>query len=211
MNEEEKQLYRKALFFVGFLLVYNIAEGIVSVIMGYTDDSLALFGFGADSFVEVASNLGVLVMIRRIQNNPASDRSTFEKTALRITGYAFYVLSAALIVGAVLSILQNHHPESTRWGIIISLVSIGVMYYVASSQIRVGKKLNSSPIIADAKCTMVCIYMSIVLLVSSLVYELTGFGYIDAIGTIGLVYFSVKEGREAFEKARGKECCDTCG
>ena len=70
----------------------------------------------------------------------------------------------------------------------------------------VGKKLHSDPIIADANCTKVCIYMSIVLLISSLIYELTGFAYADAIGAAGLIYFSVSEGKESFEKARGKEC-----
>jgi divalent metal cation (Fe/Co/Zn/Cd) transporter len=70
----------------------------------------------------------------------------------------------------------------------------------------VGKKLHSEAIIADSNCTRICVYMSLVLLVSSLVYELTGFVYADLIGAGGLVYFSVKEGMEAFEKAKGKEC-----
>ncbi len=81
---------------------------------------------------------------------------------------------------------------------------------MATSQIKTGKALSSSPIIADAKCTMVCIYMSLVLLASSLIYELTGFAYIDAIGAAGLIYFSVIEGKEALEKAKGKECSDCC-
>ena len=76
---------------------------------------------------------------------------------------------------------------------------------------RVGKKLNSEPIIADANCTKICVYMSLVLLVSSLVYELTGFVYADAIGAAGLIYLSVSEGKEAFEKVKGKECsCNEC-
>jgi len=73
-------------------------------------------------------------------------------------------------------------------------------------QKNVGKKLDSDAIITDANCTRVCIYMSSVLLASSLIYELTGFAYADAIGVAGLVYFSISEGKEAFEKAKGKEC-----
>ncbi len=69
--------------------------------------------------------------------------------------------------------------------------------------------LNSEPIVADASCTKICVYMSLVLLASSLVYEITGFAYADVIGASGLIYFSVTEGREAFEKARGREC--SCG
>ena len=75
---------------------------------------------------------------------------------------------------------------------------------------RIGIKLDSSPIIADANCTKICVYMSVVLLISSLVYELTGFAYADSIGAAGLIYFSVSEGREAFEKAHGKECDCEC-
>jgi divalent metal cation (Fe/Co/Zn/Cd) transporter len=77
---------------------------------------------------------------------------------------------------------------------------------------NVGKILNSQPIISDSNCTKVCVYMSIVLLVSSAVYELTGFQYADAIGAAGLIYFSVSEGREAFEKAGSKDdSCSGCG
>ena len=71
----------------------------------------------------------------------------------------------------------------------------------------VGKKLHSEPIISDSNCTKVCVYMSIVLLASSLIYELTGFAYADAIGAGGLIYFSISEGKEALEKAKGKNCC----
>jgi divalent metal cation (Fe/Co/Zn/Cd) transporter len=93
--------------------------------------------------------------------------------------------------------------------VIISLISIVVMLWLVYAKKRIGRKLHSDPIIADANCTKVCIYMSLVLLASSLIYELTGFVYADAIGAAGLVWFSFSEGREAFEKAKGKECC--CG
>jgi len=74
---------------------------------------------------------------------------------------------------------------------------------------RIGLKLNSEPIVADSNCTKVCVYMSVVLLLSSLIYELTGFAYADVIGAAGLIYFSFTEGKEAFEMAKGKEC--SCG
>jgi divalent metal cation (Fe/Co/Zn/Cd) transporter len=73
---------------------------------------------------------------------------------------------------------------------------------------KVGHTLHSAPILADANCTLVCIYMSLVLLAASLVYHFTGFGFVDSLGAIGLIYFSVHEGRESFEKAAGMD--DTC-
>jgi divalent metal cation (Fe/Co/Zn/Cd) transporter len=94
---------------------------------------------------------------------------------------------------------------------VISVISIIVMTWLMIVKKRTGKKLNSDPIIADANCTKVCIYMSVVLLVSSLIYELTGFAYADALGAAGLIYFSISEGKEAFEKARGLQCdCGHC-
>jgi len=81
------------------------------------------------------------------------------------------------------------------------------MLWLTHAKKSIGKQLGSDPIIADGNCTKVCVYMSVVLLISSLIYELTGFAYADAIGAAGLAYFSFTEGREAFEKAKGKECC----
>jgi divalent metal cation (Fe/Co/Zn/Cd) transporter len=207
MTDSEQKLYRKAYLLSLFTIFYNIIEGIVSMILGYKDETLSLFGFGADSFIEVMSGVGIATMIIRIGQNPDSPKTRFETTALKITGTAFYLLAAGLIAGIVLNIVNKNKPETTLWGVIISLVSILVMLWLMTAKKNIGRKLNSEPIIADANCTRICVYMSLVLLAASLVYELTGFVYADAIGAAGLTYLSVSEGREAFEKAKGKECC----
>jgi len=206
MEIKETKLYRLAYRLSLFTIFYNIIEGLVSMILGYADETLSLFGFGADSFIEVMSGIGIAIMILRIRQNPESPKSPFEKTALRITGTAFYLLSAGLFAGIVLNLITRHKPETTLPGVIISLVSIAVMAWLMAAKKSIGRKLNSEPIIADANCTRVCVYMSLVLLASSLVYELTGFAYADAIGAAGLMYFSISEGKEAFEKVKGKEC-----
>jgi divalent metal cation (Fe/Co/Zn/Cd) transporter len=207
----EKQLYQHAYLLSLFTIFYNIAEGIISMFMGYEDETLTLFGFGVDSFIEVVSGIGIAVMISRIRNNPDSSKSKFEINALKITGMSFYVLSVGLLLGIVMNLINHHKPETTLWGIIISLISIVVMIWLMNAKKRVGKELHSDPIIADSNCTKVCVYMSVVLLAASLIYQLTGFAYADVLGTIGLIYFSVAEGKEAFEKAKGKECsCDHC-
>ncbi|HBH84437.1 MAG: hypothetical protein A2X05_14180 [Bacteroidetes bacterium GWE2_41_25] len=210
MESKEKRLYRQAYRLSLFTIAYNIIEGIVSMFLGYTDETLTLFGFGVDSFIEVMSGIGIAIMILRIKHNPDSPESMFEITALKITGTAFYLLSAGLLAGIVLNLIKHHKPETTLWGVIISSVSIVVMVWLMNAKKNIGKKLHSEPIIADANCTKVCVYMSLVLLFSSLVYELTGFAYADVIGAVGLIYFSVTEGKEAFEKVKGKECsCET--
>ena len=90
---------------------------------------------------------------------------------------------------------------------IISLISIAIMGLLVAAKRRVGRKLDSAPILADANCTLVCVYMSLVLLAASFIYELTGFGIVDSLGAVGLIYFSIHEGRESFEKAAGVACC----
>lgn len=209
--EQAADLYRKAYLLSIFTIVYNVLEGIISMLAGYSDETLALFGFGVDSFIEVLSGIGIAVMIKRIQVNPESERSVFEGKALKVTGTAFYILSIGLLAGIIINLIYDHKPETTLWGVVISLISIIVMVWLMNSKKSVGMKLNSQPIISDSNCTKVCVYMSIVLLISSMIYELTGFAYADVIGAAGLIYFSYTEGREAFEKAEGKECaCDHC-
>jgi divalent metal cation (Fe/Co/Zn/Cd) transporter len=196
-----------ALWLALFTIFYNLAEGLISIFFGISDETLTLFGFGVDSFIEVVSGIGILSMVLRIRQNPETSRSRFERTALRVTGTSFYLLAAGLAATAIYNILISHKPETTLPGLIISLISIAIMWILVLGKRRVGHALNSAPILADANCTMVCIYMSLVLLASSLVYELTGYGFIDSIGALGLIYFSYNEGRESFEKAAGMEDC----
>ncbi len=189
-----------ALWLALFTIFYNLAEGLISIYFGISDEALTLFVFGVDSFIEVMSGIGILAMVLRIRQHPDTPRTQFEQSALRVTGTAFYLLAAGLALTAVYNIFSGHKPETTIPGLIISLVSIATMWLLVTGKRKVGRTLNSSPILADANCTMVCIYMSIVLLVSSLIYELTGFGFIDSIGALGLIYFSINEGRRHSKK-----------
>ncbi|HLF75095.1 MAG TPA: cation transporter [Anaerolineales bacterium] len=198
-----------ALWLAFFTIFYNLFEGFVSIYFGISDEALTLFGFGVDSFIEVMSGIGILAMVLRIRQNPETPRSRFERTALRVTGTSFYLLAAGLGATAIYNVFTRHKPETTLAGLFISVISIAVMWALVLGKRKVGRALESSPILADANCTMVCIYMSVVLLASSLIYELTGFGFVDSIGALGLIYFSYHEGKESFEKAAGLD--DSCG
>ena len=205
MTTDAERLYRYALWLGIFTVLYNLLEGLVSVFFGVQEEALTLFGFGVDSFIEVLSGLGIVAMVLRIRRNPGTPRSQFERTALRITGTSFYLLAAGLAVTAAYNLISGHKPESSLPGLVISLISIAVMWALVAGKRRVGRLLDSAPILADANCTLVCIYMSLVLLAASLIYQFTGFGFVDSIGALGLIYFSFTEGRESFEKARGME------
>ena len=199
--------YRVAFFLSLFTIAANLVEGVFSTILGQQDGTLALFGFGLDSFIEVISAVGITTMILRIAREPQSPRSKFEVTALKITGVSFYLLTAGLVLTALLNLMNKAKPETAVSGLIISLISLSVMVFLYRAKLNVGRRLNSDPIISDANCTKTCIYMSLVLLGSSLIYTFTGLAFIDTLGAIGIAWFSFGEGREAFEKATGRETC----
>ena len=194
--------YKRASLLAQITIFYNLIEGIVSVFLGVTDETLSLFGFGADSFVEVLSGIGIWNMVRRMRHNPNADPGLFEKRALRITGTAFYILTVALIIAAGINIYQKHRPVTTFWGIIIAAISIFTMWALIYFKVKIGKQLSSDAILEDANCTKACLYLSFTLLAASVGFELTGIGGIDSLGAIVIAIFSFREGKESFEKAR---------
>lgn len=213
MNKEK--LIQTAYILAIVTIAYNLVEGLVSVFFGISDETLALLGFGVDSFVEVLSGIGILHMIYRMKKagiNDVPTRDKFERQALKITGTAFYILVAGLIAGSVMNLITGAKPETTIVGIIISVLSILTMYILMSWKMKIGKQLSSDAIIADANCTKTCFYLSFILLASSGLYELFGIVWFDIAGSLGIAWFAFSEGREAFEKAKSAElschCCD---
>ena len=205
-----KGLVSFALLLSVITILYNIAEGLISIFFGLNDETLALFGFGLDSFVEVISGIGILHMIIRMKRNPISQRDRFERTALKITGFSFYLLCAGLILASVLLIINDVKPDTTIVGIVISLISILTMYALLHYKLKVGRALNSDAIIADANCTKTCFYLSFILLASSLSYELFKIGYLDIAGSLGIAYFAFKEGKESIEKSNSSKLSCSC-
>jgi divalent metal cation (Fe/Co/Zn/Cd) transporter len=209
MNSEK--WLNTALWLSIITVAYNIIEGLVSVYFGSTDDTLVLLGFGVDSFVEVISGIGILHMVLRMKRSEIRDFDQFERLALRITGVAFLLLAAGLVVGSILNVVNKTRPETTLAGIIIAAVSICTMYFLMQYKLKTGKALNSEAIIADAHCTKTCLYLSFILLASSLLYEFLKISYIDVAGSLGIAWYAFSEGRESLEKARKNQLSCSCG
>jgi len=204
--KEIKHLINTALLLSVFTIIYNLFEGVVSMYFGYHDETLALFGFGIDSFVEVFSGFGILNMILISKQN--SENSFLnEKSALRITGFSFYVLSIGLVFTSIINIYIGHNPLTTKWGIVISMISIAVMWWLIIKKKEVGIALKSDAIIADSNCNRVCMQLSVILLLSSLFFHFFNIGYFDSIGALFIAYLSYKEGTEAFQKSKNKRVC----
>jgi divalent metal cation (Fe/Co/Zn/Cd) transporter len=201
--KEKKQFYTWASALALIAIFYNVIEGYVSVFLGRQDETIALLGFGLYSFVEVVSGIGIWHMVRRMRHNDIADHDVFEKRALQITGGAFYVLAVGLIITSAVNIYTGNRPETTFWGIIVSMLSICFMWMLIQYKVKLGRQYNSRALLSDANCSMVCIYISIILLVSSLGYEVIGIGWLDSIGGMGIAVFSFREGSEAFRKSKG--------
>lgn len=209
--KESAVFYRWASALALITIIYNLIEGSVSVFFGLQDETIALFGFGLDSFVEVISGIGIWHMVRRMKEHDVSKHDLFEKKALRVTGGAFYLLAAGLIVTSAVNIMKGTKPETTLWGIAVSVVSILSMWSLIHYKVKIGRQFNSQALLADAQCSKACMYLSLVLLISSVGYELTGIGMVDSMGALGLAFFSFREGREALEKAKGNTACSCQG
>ena len=205
------QAYKWAATLALITIIYNIAEGILSVAAGVAVESMSLFGFGLDSFVEVISGIGIWHMVRRIRRNGGESPDPFEKTALKVTGTAFYVLTAGLAATALVDLYRDHKPENTFWGIIVAVISIASMWLLIRAKVKVGAELSSPAILADAACTRACMQLSIVLLAASGGYQLTGIGGLDSVGALVIGGLCFREGREAFGKARTGAYACTCG
>lgn len=202
LRSRDKFFFKLAYGLAVFTIVYNIFEGVFSLYFGLEAESVTLFGFGVDSFIEVVSGMGIAHMVRRIKRNPLERRGHFERKALRVTGTGFYFLALGLVFVSLFNIIIGHRPQTSFWGVIISVISIVVMWAVVLGKKRAGEKLHSDAILADAYCTLVCHYMSMVLLLSSVVYALTGLGYIDSLGGLVLAWLAVREGKRCFSRVR---------
>lgn len=205
-----EQWLQRANWLALFTIFYNIAEGVGSVWFGAADETLSLFGFGVDSFIEVISAIGIWHMLRRIKANGGESRDEFEQRALRITGAAFYLLTIGLVLTACINLYQQHKPETTVWGIVISLLSISFMWLLIHHKTKAGRALASPAIMADVACSRACMYLSVALMIASVGYELTGLGFFDAVGALVISWLTYREGRESFGKAKGLACSCSC-
>jgi divalent metal cation (Fe/Co/Zn/Cd) transporter len=210
LDINNKKLLNTALILSFITIFYNLLEGGISIFFGFADDALSLLGFGIDSFVEVLSGIGVAHMILRMRYSSVTSRDEIERFTLKVTGISFYILTAGLVAGSIMNIIRHVKPDTTLPGIIVSSVSIITMYILMKYKLNVGTKLKSDAIIADAHCTKTCFNLSIILLISSLLYMFFRISYIDILGSLGIAYYAFREGTESIEKSSSQNLSCEC-
>ncbi len=204
MNQD--QWRRRALWLSALTIAYNLVEGVISMAFGWADDSIALFGFGADSFIEVASALLVLWKLLD-HGNLARER----KATLGI-GRLFLALATGMAGGALLQLMARHHPPTTVPGLVISALSLACMVFLWRAKRQAAQALDSATLEADAACSLACIQLSAVLFAGSLVFLLQPvLWWVDATAALARARLIGREGLGMVRTARSAAFTGGCG
>ncbi|MEW6525193.1 MAG: cation transporter [Spirochaetota bacterium] len=191
-----ENLYQKALTVSYFTVGYNILEGVASVIAGAFAGSIALVGFGLDSFVE---SLSGMIMIWRFKKHgivSQEEEEEVEQRALKLVGYTFFILAAYILYESVKKLYYVEIPDTSLVGIIIAVLSIIIMPALYVTKVQVGKAIGSKSLLSDAKETLACTFLSVALLLGLGLNYLWGLWQADPIVGIVVAFYLIKEGRE---------------
>lgn len=199
---ERARLGRRAQLLAAASVSYNVIEAVIAVTAGLVAGSVALVGFGLDSVVEVSSGLIILWQFRH--RMPESR----ERQALRLMAFSFFALAAYVTFESVRALVTGHDPDPSPVGIGLAAVSLAIMPFLSWAQRRTGKALGSNAVVADSTQTLLCTYLSAVLLVGLVLNATLGWSWADPIAGLVIAAVAVKEGREAW---RGEGCCGPIG
>ena len=191
-------LSRRIRFLVAATISYNVIEAIVAITAGTRASSSALIGFGLDSVIEVSSALAVAWQFA------GRDPEAREKVALKVIAVSFFALAAFVTLDALRSLVGAREAEHSTVGLVLAAVSLAVMPFLSYAQRRAGRELGSASAVADSKQTLLCTYLSGVLLVGLALNSLFGWSWADPIAALVIAGVALREGREAW---RGDNCC----
>ncbi|WP_083448792.1 cation transporter [Actinoplanes rectilineatus] len=196
--ERRAVLAHRIRWFVAATIAYNTVEAVVAISAGTAASSTALIGFGLDSIIEVSSAAAVAWQFA------GADPERREKTALQVIAISFFALAAYVSVESVRALVGGAAAAHSTVGIVLAAVSLAVMPGLSYAQRRAGRELGSRTAVADSKQTLLCTYLSAVLLVGLVVNSLFGWSWADSIAALIIAAVAIKEGREAW---RGDTCC----
>ncbi len=189
-----------------FTIAYNSLEGLLAVFLGLLAGSIALVGFGFDSVIEVTS--GAALLWRLGVDADAAKRERAEATALAVVGWCFLALAAYVAYDSIASLVRREAPEESFPGIVLAAASLAIMPLLARAKRRVAAEISSGALTADARQTVLCTYLSAILLGGLALNALAGWWWADPVAALVMVPIIAKEGVDAL---RGKSCCDDAG
>ncbi|MET9435783.1 cation transporter [Streptomyces sp. NPDC006551] len=194
-------LTRRIRLLVAATIAYNVIEAVVAITAGTLASSTALVGFGLDSVIEVSSATAVAWQFSARDH---AAREARERTTLRIIAVSFFALAAYVSVDAVRALAGAGEADRSIPGIVLAALSLAIMPFLSAAQRRAGNELGSASAVADSKQTLLCTYLSAVLLVGLILNATLGWSWADPIAALVIAAIAVKEGRDAWH---GKGCC----
>ncbi|MFF8606723.1 cation transporter, partial [Streptomyces sp. NPDC015346] len=198
-------LARRIRLLVAATIAYNVVEAIVALTAGTIASSSALVGFGLDSIIEVSSAAAVAWQFSAREHALREER---EKKALRIIAVSFFALAAFVAVDAIRALRGSGEAQSSIPGIVLAALSLAVMPFLSAAQRKAGRELGSASAVADSKQTLLCTYLSAVLLLGLVANATLGWSWADPIAALVIAAIAVKEARGAW---RGDGCCAPAG
>lgn len=195
---ERARLGRRAQLLAAASVAYNAVEAVIAISAGLVAGSVALVGFGLDSVVEVSSGVIILWQFR----HPLPESR--ERTAQRLMAASFFALAAYVGFESVRALLGDHEPEVSRVGIGLAIASLMVMPFLSWAQRRTGRALGSGAVVADSTQTLLCSYLSAVLLAGLVLNATLGWHWADPLAGLVIAAIAIREGRDAW---RGDGCC----
>lgn len=202
---EKERLIKQALLINWILIGYNIAEAVASIVFGYKAESVSLIGFGFDSIIEVAA--ASILVWRLSVDLPKEQEEKVEKKALFFIGVTFLLLAAYVGYESVTKLLSRQAPEQTLPGVIIATLSLLIMPFLGLKKLAIARKIGSKALEADAMETLICSYLSAILLAGLGLHLLFGWWWADPVAGLAMLYFIITEGLEAL---KGDRDCSSC-
>lgn len=198
MDTRRAHLSRRIRLLAWAAIGYNVAEAVIALAEGARSTSAALLGFGLDSVVEVSAAAAVAWQFA------APDPERREKPALRFIALSFFALAGYVTVESVLALSGVREPKHSPIGIALAAASLAVMPVLARAQRRAGREFGSRAAVADAKQTLLCTYLSAVLLAGLVLNAWLGWWWADSVAALAIAGIAAREGTEAW---RGDPCC----
>jgi divalent metal cation (Fe/Co/Zn/Cd) transporter len=192
--------HKKGLLSEYFTVGWNVIEGVIAIAAGVYAGSIALVGFGLDSYIEVASGLVLIWRLRKHGFSDEEEEETAEKRAVLFVGVTFFLLAGYVVYESAKKIVYQEPAEESLIGIVLAFVSLVVMPLLAFYKKKIAAEINSRALRADALETLACSYLSLTLLLGLGANALFGWWWADPVAALAMVYFLIKEGREAVEE-----------